>query len=39
MHAFMVRSANNRNAGVMYNEISARRALSSLKTFLPEAFS
>ncbi|HLJ15346.1 MAG TPA: dienelactone hydrolase family protein [Bryobacteraceae bacterium] len=36
MHAFMARSANNPGTGVMYNEISARRALASLKTFLPE---
>ncbi len=38
MHAFMARGANNPDVGIMYNEVSARRALASLKTFLPEVF-
>jgi dienelactone hydrolase len=38
MHAFMARGANSPEAGIMYNEVSARRALASLKTFLREAF-
>ena len=38
MHSFMARAANNPEAGLMYNEVSARRALASLKTFLVEAF-
>jgi dienelactone hydrolase len=38
MHAFMAPDANSPEAGIMYNEVSARRALASLKAFLPEAF-
>jgi dienelactone hydrolase len=38
MHAFMARGANNPAAGIMYNEVSARRALASLKAFLSEVF-
>lgn len=37
MHAFMAPEANSPEAGIMYNEVSARRALASLKEFLPEA--
>jgi len=36
-HAFMARGANNAGQGIMYNQVSARRAAASLKTFLPEA--
>jgi dienelactone hydrolase len=38
MHSFMAPGANSPEAGIMYNEISARRALASLKTHLSEAF-
>ncbi len=38
MDAFMATGANNPEAGIMYNETSARRALASLKTHLSEAF-
>jgi dienelactone hydrolase len=37
MHAFMMPTANNPEAGLMYNGDSARRALSSLKSFLLES--
>jgi dienelactone hydrolase len=38
MHAFMAPTANNPEAGIMYNEVSARRARASLGPFLTEAF-
>jgi dienelactone hydrolase len=38
MHAFMAVSANRPEAGIQYNERSARRAWGSLMTFLAEAF-
>ncbi|MGH3379659.1 MAG: dienelactone hydrolase family protein [Actinoallomurus sp.] len=38
MHAFMAPMANNPEAGIMYNERSARRAWSSLGSFLTETF-
>lgn len=39
MHAFMAVGANRPEAGIQYNERSARRAWSSLVAFLAEAFS
>jgi dienelactone hydrolase len=38
MHAFMARWANRPEAGIMYSERAARRAWSSLGSFLTEAF-
>ena len=37
MHAFMAPTANNPEAGIMYSERAARRAWSSLGSFLTEA--
>ena len=39
MHAFMAVGANRPEAGIQYNERSARRAWASLVAFLAEAFS
>ncbi|MBO0723602.1 MAG: dienelactone hydrolase family protein [Blastocatellia bacterium] len=39
MHAFMAVGANQPEAGIQYNERSARRAWTSLVAFLSEAFS
>jgi dienelactone hydrolase len=38
MHSFMAPAANSPEAGIMYNELSARRALASLKVFLTDVF-
>lgn len=38
MHAFMAPTANNPEAGIMYDEVAARRAWTSLGPFLTEAF-
>lgn len=38
MHAFMAPTANNPEAGIRYDETSARRAWASLGPFLAEAF-
>jgi dienelactone hydrolase len=37
MHAFMAAMADNPEAGIQYNETSARRAWESLRTYLAEA--
>lgn len=39
MHAFMARGANRPEAGIQYNERSARRAWASMVAFLAESFS
>jgi dienelactone hydrolase len=38
MHGFMAVGANRPEAGIQYNERSARRAWASLVVFLAEAF-
>jgi len=38
MHSFMAAAANNPQAGILYNETSARRAWRVLEDFLPEIF-
>lgn len=38
MHSFMATTADNPAGGVQYNEVSARRAWNSLRTFLAESF-
>jgi dienelactone hydrolase len=38
MHSFMATKANSPEAGIMYSERAARRAWSSLGSFLTEAF-
>lgn len=38
MHAFMAPAANNAETGILYNEVSARRAWRALEHFLTEVF-